>query len=262
MKKWAVTLLLAALAGCSDKGGETSVIAALKGESGKTGSDLAYEHHIGIELPGELIAERLAATREACQLERFGTCNLIAAEQISGDYPRGEITLRIAPSGVEKLTSLAADGGEQINRLTRTEDLAQAITDNRQQRDQLLSQQQTLQQYQNRNDLTVADLLALAKEVAAVQVQLQALSQEAALQQRRLDTNLLTLSFSSPHKRSHLGLISDATSRLLDNLAEGTAGVIEFVGYSLPFLIILFPLTLLLRWLWRRITCNSVRDTR
>lgn len=262
MKRWMVPLLLAALAGCTEKGGDTAGGAALQGESNKAGSYLAYEHHVSIELPGERIAERLAATREACLDERFGACSLIAAEQSSGEYPRGELTLRIVPTGVEKLTVFAAEGGEQTSRLTRAEDLAQAVTDNRQQRDQLLRQQQTLLQYQGRDDLAVADLLALAKELAAIEVQLQALSQEAAQQQRRLDTNLLTLSFSSPHELSRLGLIGDAASRLLDNLAEGTAAVIEFVGYGLPFLVLLFPLALLLRWLWRRITRHSARDIR
>jgi hypothetical protein len=261
MNKWMAALLLATLAGCSDKGGDSSG-AALQGESNKAGSYLAYEHQVGIELPAERIAERLAATRAACLDERFGACSLIAAEQNSGEYPRGELTLRIVPSGVEKLTAFAAEGGEQTSRLTRAEDLAQVVADNRQQRDQLLRQQQTLQQYQSRDDLAVADLLALAKELAAIEVQLQALNQEAAQQQRRLDTNLLTLSFTSPYQRSRLGLIGDAAARLLDNLAEGTAAVIEFVGYGLPFLVILFPLALLLRWLWRRITRNSARDIR
>lgn len=262
MNRWMAALLLATLAGCSDNGGDTSGAAALQGESNKAGSYLAYEHHVGIELPGERIAERLALTRAACLDERFGACSLIAAEESSGEYPRGELTLRIVPSGVEKLVALASEDGKQTSRLTRAEDLAQMVADNRQQRDQLLSQQQTLQQYQSRGDLAVADLLALAKELAAIEVQLQALNQEAAQQQRRLDTNLLTLSFNSPYQLSRLGLIGDAAARLLDNLAEGTAAMIEFVGYGLPFLVILIPLALLLRWLWRRITRNSARDIR
>ena len=99
-----------------------------------------------------------------------------------------------------------------------------------------------------------ADLLALAREQAALEVQLQAIAQDAAQQQRRLDTNLLTLSFSSPYERSPLGRIGEAFSRLQDNLAEGTANLIEFIGYSLPFLIVLFPVALGLRKLWRRLT--------
>lgn len=258
MKPWLLLLPLI-LTGCSEAGSDRAGGAALQGERNKAGSFLAYEHRIGIELPAEHIGERLGATREACLDERFGACSLIAAEQSSTRSARGELTLRIVPDGVGPLTAFAAEGGELTHRTTRAEDLAQAVADNRRQTEQLQRQQQTLQQYQARDDLAVADLLALARELAALEVQLQALDQDAAQQQRRLDTNLLTLSFSSPHQRSRLGVIGDASERLLDNLAEGTAGVIEFVGYGLPFLVILFPLALLLRWLWRRLTGGSRR---
>ncbi|WP_068826234.1 DUF4349 domain-containing protein [Pseudomonas sp. BMS12] len=252
MNRWLLVLLLA-LAGCSDKGGE-EYGAAIQGEQNKPGSYLAYEHSVGIELPAERIAERLTATRQACLEERFGACSLIGAEQSSGQYPSGELTLRIVPAGVEKISAFAAEGGEQVRRFTRAEDLAQAVADNRQQREQLLRQQQTLQQYQQRTDLSVSDLLALARELAAVEVQLQALDQQAAQQQRRLDTNLLTLNFSSRYQRSRMGQIGEAAGNLLDNFTEGCVAVLEFIGYGLPFLILLFPLALLLRGLWRRLT--------
>lgn len=252
MKPWMVFPLIA-LVGCSPPPG-TPGGSALQGERNKADSYLAYEHHVAIELPAEHIGERLAATREACLSERFGACSLLAAQQSSGNAPRGELTLRIVPDGVEAITGLASEGGELTSRSTRAEDLAQAVADNRRQHEQLLRQQRTLQQFEQRQDLAVADLLALAREQAALEVQLQAIAQEAAQQQRRLDTNLLTLNFTSPYESSPLGRIGEAVSRLQDNLAEGTANVIEFIGYSLPFLIVLFPLALGLRKLWRRLT--------
>lgn len=252
MKPWMVVPFLLSLIGCSDQSG-APLGDALHGERNKAGSYLAYEHHVGIELTAEQIGERIAATREACMSERFGACSLIAAQQSSGRAPRGELTLRIIPDGVEAITRLASEGGELTNRTTRAEDLAQAVSDNRRQNEQLLRQQQTLQQFEKRDGLAVSDLLALAREQAALEVQLQALAQEAAQQQRRLDTNLLTLNFSSPYESSPLGRIGDAFSRLTDNLAEGTANLIEFIGYSLPFLIVLFPVALGLRKLWRRL---------
>jgi hypothetical protein len=247
-----VVPFLLSLIGCSDQSG-APLGDALHGERNKAGSYLAYEHHVGIELTAEQIGERIAATREACMSERFGACSLIAAQQSSGRAPRGELTLRIIPDGVEAITRLASEGGELTNRTTRAEDLAQAVSDNRRQNEQLLRQQQTLQQFEKRDGLAVSDLLALAREQAALEVQLQALAQEAAQQQRRLDTNLLTLNFSSPYESSPLGRIGDAFSRFTDNLAEGTANLIEFIGYSLPFLIVLFPIALGLRKLWRRL---------
>lgn len=253
MKPWMVLALLTTLAGCSEQTGTPQGSAALQGERNQAGSYLAYEHTVAIELPAERIGERISATREACLAERFGACSLIAAQQSSGAAPRGELTLRIVPDGVEAISQLASEGGETLSRVTRAEDLAQAVADNHRQHEQLLRQQQTLQQFQQRDDLSVSDLLTLAREQAAVEVQLQSRAQEAAQQQRRLKTNLLTLNFSSPYESPPLGRIGDAITRLQDNLAEGTANLIEFIGYSLPFLIVLFPVALGLRKLWRRL---------
>lgn len=255
MKKWTLCLLLA-LAGCSEQGA-APLGDALQGERNQPGDYLAYEHRIDIELDAGQLAPRLNATREACLDGRFGTCSLIAAELRSGQHPRGELTLRIVPDGIEPISALAAEGGERVARSTRAEDLAQAVGDNRRQHEQLLRQQRQLQQYQERPDLAVADLLALARELAALEVQLQALEQEAARQQQRLDTNLLTLGFSSRYQHSRLAQIGDASGRLLDNLTEGCVAVLEFIGYGLPFLVVLFPLALLLRKLWRRLSGSA-----
>jgi hypothetical protein len=253
VKPWMVVALLAALAGCSDSS-NPSLGAALPGERNQAGSYLAYEHHVDIEQAAERIGARISAAREACLSAQFGACSLIAAQQNSGHRPSGGLTLRIVPEGLEALTALASEGGQLLSRNTRAEDLAQAVSDNRRQHEQLLHQQKTLQQFEQRDDLAVADLLALAREQAALQVQLQAITQESAQQQHRLNTNLLTLNFSSPAQSSSLGRIGEAFARLTDNLAEGTANLIEFIGYSLPFLIVLFPLALGLRKLWRRLT--------
>uniref|UniRef100_UPI00125D3D2D DUF4349 domain-containing protein n=1 Tax=Pseudomonas aeruginosa TaxID=287 RepID=UPI00125D3D2D len=122
----------------------------------------------------------------------------------------------------------------------------------RQQRERLQREYQTLQQYQGRKDMSVGDLLALAKEIAAVEAQLADNAQAGAQQQRRIATNLLTLSFSSEAQPdSRLGQLATAAGQLLDDLVDGTIAAMKFFAYSLPFLVVLLPLGLLLRGLWR-----------
>ncbi len=129
---------------------------------------------------------------------------------------------------------------------------AQAVADTRQQRERLQREYQTLQQYQGRKDMSVGDLLALAKEIAAVEAQLADNAQAGAQQQRRIATNLLTLSFSSEAQPdSRLGQLATAAGQLLDDLVDGTIAAMKFFAYSLPFLVVLLPLGLLLRGLWR-----------
>nr|WP_165678095.1 DUF4349 domain-containing protein [Pseudomonas otitidis] len=257
IKHWSLPFLLAliALAGCSPSDREASGGAALQGEASKPGAFLAYEHQVSIHLAAEAVAPRLAATREACNDGRFGNCELLAIEQNQGGYRAGQLVLRIVPEGVEKIVALAAEGGELQSRTTRAEDLAQAVGDNARTRERLERQYKTLQAFQARKDLAVADLLALAREMAELEVQLAANAQESAQQQRRIATNLLTLDFTTDQQRpSRLSRIGEAAAGLLDNVTEGTAQALEMLGYGIPFVVILFPLALLVRGLWRRAT--------
>ena len=254
MKAWTgcALLTLGLLAGCSPKS-EESAGGAVSGEMAKTGAFLAYEHQVGVRLEQARIAPRLTLLREACRDERFGHCDLLAIEQGNGGYRSASLTLRIVPDGVERLLALATEGGTLESRRTHAEDLAQAVSDTNQQRQRLERQHQTLLAYQERKDLSVSDMLALARELAEVEVQLAANQQDAAQHKRRLDTNLLTLNFSSapPGRLSRLG---QAFDDLADNITEGAGQALEMLGYGLPFLVILFPLALLTRWLWRKTT--------
>jgi len=257
---WIVPLLLLALAGCGKQDGYSSETAVsgsadVQGEKAKAGAFLAYEHYVTLELDKAAVRQRLADTREACTSGRFGQCDLLGIEQGDSDYNAGQLRVRIVPEGVEKLVSLAGEGGKLVSRTTHAEDLAQAVSDNNQVRERLQRQYKTLEQFQDRKDLSVSDMLALAREMAEVQVQLDATSQEAAQQQRRINTNLLTLSFRTETQREgRFSRIGEAFGNLLDNATDGTAKALEVLGYSIPFLIVLFPLALLVRWLWRKVT--------
>lgn len=247
-------LALLTLVGCSPSGdGPAPAGAALQGEMAQRGAFLAYEHSVGIRLPVEQVEPRLAAVRDACSSQRFGQCDLLAIEQSQGHYQAASITVRIAPAGVEPLVGFAGEGGELQSRHTRAEDLAQAVSDTEQQRQRLERQQKTLLQYQARTDLSVSDMLALARELAEVEVQLAGNAQQSAQQQRRLTTNLLTISFSTEGEPvGRLARIGDAASGMLDNATEGATEALKLLGYGIPFVIILFPLALLVRWLWRK----------
>jgi hypothetical protein len=258
--KWMFPILLVALAGCDSKHEASSATAVsgggdLSGESARAGAFLAYEHYVTVELEKAKIDQRLKDTREACVSGRFGACDLLGIEQGDTSYRAGSLKVRIVPEGVEKLVALAGEDGVLLSRNTSAVDLAQAVSDNTQVRERLQRQYKTLEQFQDRKDLSVSDMLALAREMAEVQVQLDATSQEAAQQQRRINTNLLTLSFSTKEQRpGRLSRIGDAFGNLLDNATDGSTQALQAIGYGIPFLIVLFPVALLVRWLWRKTT--------
>jgi hypothetical protein len=243
-------ILLAGLAlvGCSPK--DHSRANVINGEQGRAGAQLAYEHELTLALPGALLAPRMQATREACESARFGACNILG---ITEDGNGGEIILRIAPTGVEPMVALAAEGGKLGQRITTAEDLADAVADVQRRQDRLQAQQQRLDELAKRKDITVSDLIALSKEQAGIENELQALAQVAAGQQRRLDTNRVTLNFRSSDGANQASRFSRMFSNLGDNLVDGTADALERASYVLPFVVLAFPVLWLWVWLWRRL---------
>jgi ABC-type transporter Mla subunit MlaD len=110
-----------------------------------------------------------------------------------------------------------------------------------------------MEELARRPDIKVADLITLAREQASVQQQLESLTQEAAQQKRRIDTNLLTLHFSDANADSVWREFRQSLGKLLGNLLEGTANALVALAYGLPFLLLFFPVLLLWRWAWRRV---------
>jgi hypothetical protein len=258
MRSWWVVLLalaFGALPACAKKAAAPPPpSAAVAGEQSKAESFLAYEHEIRVDLADNSIGMHVDAVREACIVERFGACSLLSVQQSSGNYPRGEIVVRIVPSGVEPLVKLAAEGGKIGNRSTRAEDLADAVADNAHRRELLTNQRERLQGFQARKDLAVADMLALSRELAELEVQLDAAAKESAQQRRRIETNRLTIGFTVPNAETDTSRIGSALKNLWNSFDEGVADALEYLGYGLPFLALGLPLLLLLRWLWRRAT--------
>ena len=239
----AVVLALSACAG-HEGGGAAESAAAPQGRY------LAYEHQVDIELDAELLAQRLAQSQAACQQARFGACEVLEVGQHGGDQPSARLVVRIAPAGVEPLIAAASAGGEVGSRSTHAEDLAQAVADNALTRDRLQREQVRLQEFQKRPDLAVADMIALSQQMAQVEAQLQAARQESAQQERRIDTQKLTLQFQPPGLQSGGGEIGRAVRDFVSILATGTAWTIRAIAFLIP--VALLVGVLLALWRWRR----------
>lgn len=252
-----LVLALAVTGACSKQAAmEPGGSAGVAGVVAKPGAMLAYEHTVGIELPREQLSARVDTLRAACNDERYGVCNVLAVKV--NENARATVVVRIVPAGVQPLTALAAQDGKLGSRQTRADDLAQVVTDTEQQRAMLVAQKQRLLEFRDRKDLTVADMLALSSELASVETRLAESIRSAADQSRRIETNLLTLELTTAWQReSRLDRIGAAFGGFADGLTDGVTEAIELVGYGLPFLLLLFPLALLWRWLWRRLTRRS-----
>lgn len=255
-------LLLGTLAACKKEALAPPGAGAPEGVAGissKTGGFLAYTHTVGFELDPDSIGGRIAALQDACNSERFGACSVLSMESTSGRAARGSIAMRVVPAAVEQLVKLGGEGTHIATRQTSAEDLAEAVADVTDSRDLLTRQRAKLLEFSERKDLAVSDLIALSENLAAIDARLQSLAQESAQQRRRIETNHLTLNFTSNMKWEDESDFSwsGLWDTFASNLEYGVEGAAEYVGFLLPILVLFFPLALLWRWAWRWATRSS-----
>lgn len=205
---------------------------------------LAYEHNADIAIDAEGIPQRVQAARAACDAGRFGRCVVLNVQQSGGDYPSATLGMRIAPAGVEPMIALASEGAKLGSRSTRAEDLAVVVRDNAQLQDRLRKEMARLQEFQQRRDLAVADMIALSRQLAETEAQLQASEQEGAQHHRRIDTHLLTLGFHPPGGESGRNEIAQAVRDSGKLLSMGTAWMIRAVAFLVPLALLLALLVL------------------
>jgi hypothetical protein len=256
--RWSLATMVALLigvAGCTDTSRKSpSPAPGAAGEVAKSGTYLAYEHTYRIRFDEDVIAARVAVLRAACVGDKEGECSLLSVKQSAGSYPSGEITMRVAPRAVEPLAKLAAEKGRILTAETRADDLSEAVANTSRQRALLEQQRIKFEALQARRDIAVADQLQLARELATIEVALDANEREGTSERRRIESNLLTFVFSVRGDDVDGNRVGRAFHGLWDSFSDGFAEALTLLGYGLPFLLLAFPLALAWRGLWRWVT--------
>jgi len=208
---------------------------------------LAYEHQIRIRMPGERIAARASEVQAACNGGKFGACAVLGMNQSGGDDPSATLQVRIVPDGVDKLIGLAGKGEEIAERGIQAEDLATAVRDNGMRQDRLRKEHARLLEFQDRKDLKIADVMTLSSRIAEIESQLQAAEQEAAQQQRRISTQLVTLTFQTTRAQENTGEVGEAFKDVGGIVTGTIAFLIRAFAALLPVALVLTVLVLLIR---------------
>lgn len=247
--RWLAVLACLWLAACGNDRHAATGGAAMAAAQPPQGQALAYEHEVSVVLDADVLQPRLAQVQAACQEARFGPCELLAVSHHGGDWPSARLVARIAPQGVEPLIAQASAGGELGSRVTRAEDLAHAVADNARTRDRLQREQARLQEFGQRPDLAVADMIALSRQASEVEVALEAAAQQQAQQQRRIQTHLVSIDFTASGRDGGAGQVRQALRDFAGSLAAGTAWTIRSVAFLLP----VGAVVLVLVMVWRRV---------
>ena len=259
---WGAILCLV-IVGCSgeraaEAGGEAdemAMVAFIKPGAparAPAGTSIAYEHSVEVRVPGNEIPQRIDAVQSACFSQKFGDCAVLNVEQRGGDFPRGSITVRIDPKGVEPLLGAASEGGDVISRTLRADDLEEAVTDNQLRRSRLEKERARLLEFQDKPDIKLEDMLKLSKRLSEVEAALDIAQQQHAQQRRRIDTNRLTIEFETTRTEAGRSDIGDAFRDSGRVFAASIAFMIRALAAAVPVVLLLGLVVLLVRRLRRR----------
>ncbi|QDH70643.1 DUF4349 domain-containing protein [Marilutibacter alkalisoli] len=250
LKELATAALVVGLAACSHKQAEQYAGTSAAAQAPQ-GAMLAYEHDVRVALGADAIADRIQALQDACIEGTHGQCTVLDVSRQGGDYPNGRLIVRVVPEGVEPLIGMAGEGGEVGTRRTHAEDLAVVVRDNRQLVERLEGERSQLQAFQQRRDLSVADMIALSRQIAEVEAQLQAAAQQAAQHDLRINTQKLSIHLEPPRGQTGRSEIAEAVRDFGTTLSLGTAWTIRASAFLIPVALLALALAAGFR-AWRR----------
>jgi len=151
---------------------------------------------------------------------------------------------------------IAEIDGRIANENTSVEDLTRAILDT----DARLKAQTTLrtrlENLLETREAKLPDLLALERELARVQSEIESATANLKALRARVSMSIVNLSYTSERvavSRSSVSPIAEALKDFVGLVSNGLAGVIRFIAILLPWMIFLIlPGLFALRWFWRR----------
>jgi hypothetical protein len=223
-----------------------------QGAAADLGVKLAYEHEVDLKVEAAEIPKRLRAAQDACNGGKFGPCAVLGLQQQGGDFPNARLQVRVVPAGVDPLIALAGKGDEIASRNTHAEDLAVVMRDNGLLQDRLRREHERLLEFQARRDLKIQDMMILSTQIAQVEAQLQGAQQEGAQHQRRVDTQLLTLSFNAPQSQANRSEIGQALGDFGSIVTGVVAWLIRAFAVLLPLGVVVLAGLWFVRLLRRR----------
>ena len=225
-------------------------------------SFLAYRYNYGFQLPAKSVAATSKSHADMCLEAGPSKCQVLNSSTSSRneDNVSANLSLRAEPQWLENFktdlqSSVEAAKGKVTNSSVSAEDLTRQLLDT----DARLKAQTTLrdrlQSLLATRNAELKDLLALERELARVQGQIESATSTLNVLRKRVSMSVVDINYQSQSvavSQSSLSPIGRALKDFVGQFAYGLSNVIEFFAGILPWLIfVIIPgLWILRRW-WR-----------
>lgn len=252
MRTISLLIITLALSACASEDETSNNLSTEPFIERQEGAQFAYEHSMTIELPPGTVNTKIRSITSACVADEANQCEILEASTTDSRRPEGGITLRIAPAGVQAIKDMAALDGTITNSQVRAKDLAEPIADveaRLQQQQNYLTKLQALEQEASSD---IDSLIKVTAEISKVQSDIETYAGQLAVQNQRVNTEILNLRFFSEVKAEFLSPIAASMRGFKEDISEGIASVITGAAYVIPWLLFFIPVLLLFRKLWAK----------
>lgn len=223
---------------------------------------LAYSHSLSVRLPAGELTPLYQAHVSACQAAGLARCQIVHAQlnEPGSDRPSAWLALRAEPGWIETFrgeleSELDAARGEIVSEQTSVEDLTTQIVDGEARLRARLTLRDRLQTLLETREGDLEDLLAVERELANIQSDIEARESVLAALRQRVTFSQLNLNYQaavSPAASSNFEPIARAVEDMTRVFAEAVGALILFLAAALPWLVIGVPVVwLLVRWISR-----------
>ena len=220
--------------------------------------NLAYKHHVTIELPDSTIPQTLKLIVETCSGDTMHGCLVMHSELKTGMHPRsvGTIKLRVAPDGISAYKNIALETGQLVRQSISAEDLTEQVLDIDKRKKMLVAYRAKLEKLEQDSNASIDSLIKVASELSKVQSQIEFADGKGAELIKRIDTDELNITLRAYEETSFSGPVSQAFLDFGENLSEGISVFIIAMAFLLPWIV----LTFILVWLIRLVRVKLKRD--
>lgn len=218
---------------------------------------LAYSYEYGLTAPPKAVRTLLARHEAACAKAGPSVCQVIGSSvnERGEDRVVGQLSMRATPAWLTRFREgLAGEAKEAGGRLAHaaisSEDLSRQIVDTEAMLRAKTTLRDRLQALLASRPGKLADLVELERELARVQGELDSAQSQLAVMRQRVATSQIEVSYESVGVLAPQGVwapLAEAFGDFLAILAYTLAGMVRFVAWTTPWLILLAGLA----WLFR-----------
>ncbi len=235
-------------------------------QSGETQSEfssyLAYRYGYAFRMPAANVAATLDAHVQSCLQAGAAKCQILRSSSNSHDdvHVSAQLQLRAEPNWLESfkqelVSSVEAADGTVINSSVSAEDLTRSILDTDARLRSKMKLRERLESHLETRNAELTDLLALERELARVQGEIESATATLAALKKRVSMSIVDINYQSEAvavSRNAVSPIGLALKDFVKDISYGLANVIRFFAAILPWLIfVIIPIIWLVRRFWR-----------